>query len=266
MAPLPKVLSFLACWAASCSLAFGIAGSWNGVAITAWNGIAQTAWNGTGVSQAAGGGGTSPGLTSIVAWYDFATAADADGNTYPLTETTSPTYTAGPPSYGTATNGTPGAFWQQSTLDNNFAAVAGDWSMVMRFRGYTSVTNGDLVFTSGGGRFRITWQTGGITVRGAATADTTASSVGAALNTWYTVVISHADAPPTTSVSVNGETFVTSSVTNSYNVGTSLFGAASTSDSNNIDIDFAGFWNKTLTQANSTWLYNSAGTRIYSDL
>lgn len=51
-----RIIGFLACWTATCSLAFGISGSWNGVAITAWNGVAQTSWNGTGVSQAAGGG------------------------------------------------------------------------------------------------------------------------------------------------------------------------------------------------------------------
>jgi hypothetical protein len=34
----------------------------------------------------------------------------------------------------------------------------------------------------------------------------------------------------------------------------------------NIEVDFAGFYNKQLTQANVAWLYNSNGTRIYDDL
>jgi len=61
-----KSLSFFIAWLACCQFAFGIAGSWNGVAATAWNGIASTAWNGTGVNQSAGGGGgmTFTGLAS----------------------------------------------------------------------------------------------------------------------------------------------------------------------------------------------------------
>ena len=52
-----KILAIYMMWLATCCFAFGIAGSWNGVAATAWNGIASTAWNGTGVNQSAGGGG-----------------------------------------------------------------------------------------------------------------------------------------------------------------------------------------------------------------
>ena len=78
----------------------------------------------------------SPGLTSIVAWYDFADATDADGGTYNLAPQNTPTYTAGPPSYGTATDGTPGAYWQQVALDDNFGNISGNWSMVLRFRAH----------------------------------------------------------------------------------------------------------------------------------
>lgn len=213
-----------------------------------------------------GGGGTSPGLTSILAWYDMADAADADGATYSLTAISSPAYTAGPPSYGTATDGTPGSYWTQASLDSVCGNSAADWSFVCRFRGYTSVTNADRVISMNGGRIRVVWESGGIT---AAVGNISATStVGASLNTWYTVVATHFSngAASTTKISVNGETLANTTGTGGYAAGDLFVGGTSASVTNNIEIDFMGFWGKQLTQDNSTWLYNSGGTRTYSDL
>jgi hypothetical protein len=214
--------------------------------------------------RAAAGGGTSPGLTNIVAWYDFADNTDADGGTYNLLPQNSPAFTAGPPSYGTATNGTPGAYWQQTSLDDNFGNVAGDWSMVIRFRALAGISSGDFIFTSNGGRFRVEYNT--TSLRGQASGGVVTSAVAPTTDTWYTVVLVRDNTAGTSSISVNGGTFVTVSAAGSFATGTAFFGASSSANSNPCDIDFAGFWGKVLTQDNVTWLYNSGGTRTYSQL
>jgi hypothetical protein len=211
----------------------------------------------------------SPGLTNLIAWYDFADATDADGNTYPLDAQNTPTYTAGPPSYGTATDGTPLAYWRQTALGSNFGNTSGEWSMVLRFRAHTAITNGDVVFASNGGRWKVEWSTTAIQGLAASLVigDEMTSTVGGSIGTWYTVVLTHSASAGTSSISVNGTDYVTdSSLTATYNTGLAHFGAANTTNSQNVDIDFAGFWGKTLSQSNVAWLYNTAGTRLYSEL
>lgn len=212
------------------------------------------------------GGGTSPGLTNIVAWYDMADNTDADGGTYNLAEQNSPSYTAGPPSYGTSTDGTgSGAYWQQTSLDNNFGNVAGDWSFVIRWRANSGVNNNDDVFTMNGGRSRVRYNTTAITAR-CSTASAISSTVAATTGTWYTCVASYNNTSGVLSFSVNNETFVTSSLASSTAVGTGFFGATNTTLQHPFDIDFMGFWNKTLSQDNVTWLYNGGNTRTYAEL
>ncbi len=217
-----------------------------------------------------GGGGTNPGLTNLVAWYDFTSSADADGGTYNLTEVGTPppiSYTAGPPSYGTA-SATLAQYWSQGALDDNYNSVTGSWSFAVRFRGYTSMTNGDTVLYANGGRTRIEWQdTAGMAV---SLGRTLSSATPAALNTWYTVVVTLTESGGTgvAQVSVNGATYIAStSGAVSFATGIFRFGAhSSATPKYNVEFDFAGFWNKALTQAEATWLYNSGGTRTYSEL
>lgn len=220
-----------------------------------------------GVDNTAGGGGTSPGLTNIIAWYDFANANDADGGTFNLTEANSPTYTAGPPSYGTSGNGAAAAHWTQTSLDESFANTAGDWSFVFRFQAKTGIANNDALIVGNGGRTSIEYTTGANGIRGGVGGTTLVNSnVVPAEDTWYTVVVSRNNTSGQTSISVNGATFVSGATTASFAVGNFVFGGSTTSNANPAWIDFAGFWNKVLTQDNATWLYNSGGTRTYAEL
>lgn len=241
---------------------FAATGSWNGVAFTAWNGIAQTAWNGTSISCASAS--TSPGTSSIVAWYDFANGNDADGGTYNLTAQGGPTYqTALSPEYGIATDGTPGTFWQQSTIGSNFGHTSGSWALVIRFRGYTSVSSGDRVVSGNGTRWFVAW---GSPMQVKVANVTINTGTTPSLGTWYLAVIQYDQPNDQLSYSINGQTLVTSSGTEAFVSGTYLFGATSSSDSNNFHIDYAAFYAKVLTQSNVDWFYNSGETRTYSEL
>jgi hypothetical protein len=205
--------------------------------------------------------GTNPGLTSIVAWYDFADATDADGGTYNLTEVNGPTYgSSGGVTYGIAADGAPGSYWQQTSLDNNFGAVAGNWSFVCRFQAKTGIANNDLILNIGGSRWSIRYDTSGtpgLVIRAANIIVTVAFTP--VVDTWYTVVATWDGT--TARASVNGATFVGVVGAPSFAVGTAFF--ASTCP---VWFDFSGFYGKVLTQSNATWLYNGGGTRTYSDL
>jgi hypothetical protein len=209
-------------------------------------------------------GGTSPGLTSIVAWYDMANADDADGGTYNLSPQNSPSFTAGPPSYVTTTDGAPGAFLQQTTLDDNWGNAAGDWSMVMRFRANAGVANDDRAFSGNGARTRVEYNT--TSMRGRIANIAVTSAVAGAEATWYTMALVWDNTAGLAKISVNGDTFVTASGITSFTNGTMFFGATLSVNSNPFDIDYVGFWSKALTQDNVTWLYNSGGTRTYAEL
>jgi hypothetical protein len=218
-------------------------------------------------NTAGGGGGTSPGVTNIVAWYDFADGTDADGNTLPLTDIGTPSYTAGPPSYGTSSDGAPGNGWRQNTLDTTLNA-AGNWSIVIRFRALSGIVSGDYIVTGNGSRTAVNYSTtAGVGIRGKiGTATFIDSAVVPSENVWYTVVVTRNDTSGISSISVNGATFVTASTTESHNVGDFVFGGNSTAATNPMDIDFCGIWNRALTQDEVTWLYNSDGTRTYAEL
>lgn len=210
------------------------------------------------------GGGTSPGTTGLIAWYNFADAKDADGETYNLTEIGSPGYTSGPPSYGTAEDGNPGKHWEQATLDNNFANTAGSWSFVFRFRGLTGLASGDNVMNGNGGRTVVTYHS--TSLRGVVGGVSISSTVAPSLNTWYTLLFVWDNAAGIAKISVNGSTFETTGGTQNTSVGTFFIGANSATNGQPCDIDFAAFWNAALTQDNATWLYNSGGTRTYAEL
>ena len=99
----------------------------------------------------AAGGATGLSKTSLVAWYDFGDATDAHAS-YDLTEDNSPSYTSGPPNYGSAT----AASSQQwhTTATTGMTSVwapdtATDITLVIRFKIGASVTNGNYVFKIG---------------------------------------------------------------------------------------------------------------------
>lgn len=216
----------------------------------------------------AAGGGTSPSTTNLLAWYDFADATDADGATYNLTEANSPAYTGGSPTYGTSGNGT-AAHWTQSALDDDFGDVDGDWCIVMRFRPLTGIASADSAFTGNTARTKIEINTTALGIRGnVGTTNLTDSAVVPAIDgtVWYLVVLCRSTTANESRISVNGATYVTEATADNHTTGTFFFGANSGTDAEPCDIDYAAFYSRTLTQDEVTWLYNSGGTRAYSDL
>jgi hypothetical protein len=201
------------------------------------------------------GGGTSPGTSNLVAWYDFNGDATDAHAAYDSTTEGSPAYTAGPPSYITLT--TAKRMYNVAGLGAAFNAAAGDCAFVVRFRVHTSMANN--TFWLLGGRFSVIWNTAGIS--GQLSEVTKQHSAAASLDTWYTAVISWNEATDTVSVSINGSAFETATGTPNYVNNTVYIG-----DQTNVEIDFLGFYTKQLTADNVTWLYNSDGTRTYSDL
>jgi hypothetical protein len=209
----------------------------------------------------------SPGTGSLIAWYDFADATDADGGTYNLAGTNSPTYTAGPPSYGASTNGTPAAYWQQTTFPNTFVATDGDWSFVIRWRALSGIVNGDRIYRANGGRSLVEYDTGTGIEGCVGTSTPVSSGVIPTTGVWYTTVLTRSTTTNIVRISVNGSAFADSAATTDSNAaGSATFGASSTSDSHPVEIDFAAFYNKELTAENVAWLYNSDATRLYSEL
>jgi hypothetical protein len=216
------------------------------------------------------GGSGSPGTTNLIAWYDFNNSVAGEGNddshaAFDLTEISTPTYqSASSPEYGITTEGTPGAYFRQTSLDDSFANTAGDWSYVMRWRAHTSIADNNDVFSGNGNRTRIIYKTAGIETRLATVTST--STVGGVINTWYTTVVSWDASAAETSVSVNGETYVATGGTGAYSTGSYVFGGFSTGQTRNINLDFMGFYSQTLSQDEADWFYNSGGTRVYGDL
>lgn len=219
------------------------------------------------IGRPAAGGGASPGTTNLLAWYDFADAVDAHA-AYDLTEANSPGYTGGSPTYGTSGNGT-AAHWTQSALDDDFGDVDGDWCIVMRFRPLTGIASADSAFTGNTTRTKIEINTTALGIRGnVGTTNLTDSAVVPAIDgtVWYLVVLCRSTSANESRISVNGATYVTESTADNHTTGTFFFGANSGTDAEPCDIDYAAFYSRTLTQDEVTWLYNSGGTRTYSDL
>jgi hypothetical protein len=200
----------------------------------------------------------SPGTTDLVSWFDFAVNADDLHSTKHFTTEGSPSFTAGTPSYVTFSAAS--RAYNISGLGPAFNAAAGDCAFVYRWRGYTSLANPTTVLA--GSRFYVNYSTVlGDQDGGLSGGNKPAANAGA-LNTWYTTIYSWDEATNTLSESVNGSAFTTTVVAAPEYGSGSVYLAVYT----NVEVDFAGFYTKQLTQANVAWLYNSNGTRIYGDL
>lgn len=202
-----------------------------------------------------GGGGTSPGTANLLAWFDYNNnAEDATANNYDCTAT-GVSYTTGTPNYVTVGSGN--RLYNVTTLRNTFDGSAQDWAFVIRWRAETGATSNQKPLA--GGRFNVTYNT----TLNLATIGSVSRNTGVAgsIGPWYTVVASWNNATTTLSVSCNGETLLTQTGTRE-NVTATIYIA----DQLPFSVDFVAFYGKQLTQDNVTWLYNSGGTRSYSDL
>ena len=206
---------------------------------------------------------TLPDTGTFVAAYDFADATDSHAS-FDADELNSPTYTAGPPSYVTTVDGAPDAYLSQDSLDSNFMNSAGDWSVAIKFRGYTGVVNGDRVLYGNGGRTSIRYDTSGIEVEIGAATGGFVSSAAAVLNTWHVVILVWDNTSGELRISVDDGDFEIESRTGNFNQGNFQFGAFGTSDSNNFDIDYLYFFDIALTASHKDAI-NAATDLTYSD-
>jgi hypothetical protein len=200
----------------------------------------------------------SPGTTDLVSWFDFAVNGNDQHSTKHFTFEGAPAFTAGTPSYVTFSAASRG--YNISGLGAAFNAAAGDCAFVIRWRGYTALANNATALV--GSRFSVTYSTVPGDMTGRLSGATKAADIPGALNTWYTSVYSWDEATDTVSQSLNGSTFTTA-VDNTPEYGS---GTVYLPGYVNIEVDFAGFYNKQLTQANVAWLYNADSTRTYTDL
>jgi hypothetical protein len=177
----------------------------------------------------------------------------------------SPSYTGGPPSYGTAIAGAPDDSWTRALFGNSWFATEVDATMVLRVRGHTAMTNGDYAFVSHNVRVAVRWMTAGWKIIfGGITVDHPDDP---SLNTWYTIIATYTAATHDVRVYINATDEVnTLGGTYIDGAGPAYFGGSTASISENFDIDYAGFFERVITAEERTWLYNSGGTRTYSEL
>lgn len=204
-------------------------------------------------SPPAAGGITpvSPGTTSLLAWYDFTADATDDHSSYDLDTTGAPVFSGGYVTYDATSRN-----YAVGSLGNAFNHAAGDWAMVVRWKAYTSLANNSIFLS--GSRMEIKYNT---TATSVVLSDVTRTTTAGVLDTWFLTVASWDSGTNTLSVSTNGVDFVTSTGTPGHATGTMYFGSYL-----NVQIDFAGFYSKELTQGNAAWFYNSNATRVYADL
>mgnify|MGYP002351042139 CR=1 FL=1 len=211
-------------------------------------------------------GATGLSKTSLVAWYDFGDATDAHAS-YDLTEDNSPSYTSGPPNYGSAT----AASSQQwhTTATTGMTSVwapdtATDITLVIRFKIGASVTNGNYVFNTIDTRYALRHLTStGCTAYLNNVSPQTSTVL--ATGTWYLLIAQMDAATHTTHVWINNSDQSSTSGSASASV-TALYLGGISGGAEDVDIDYAGFFNRLLTSDERTWLYNSGGTRTYAEL
>ena len=196
---------------------------------------------GSGVESASSG----LSKTSLVAWYDFGDATDAHAS-YDLTETGEPAYTAGPPSYGSATSTTSqhGKTTPTTGLTSAWPATSSDAAWVVRLRFGDSVANGNFLIQSTDTRYAIRFLTAGVSA--IMNNVVHATSVSLSKNTWYTIAINYTHSTGTVEVYVSGDSAGSSSGTASDSAAAIYFGGTS-STPEDVDIDFMGFFNRHLT-------------------
>jgi len=223
------------------------------------------------------GGAVSPGSTNVVAWYDFDDTVGGEGNddshsTFDLaTIGTEPTYTTGAVDYATCVSGAPGNAYTQATLDSSWGNSDADWSVAVRFRPQVSLQNNSDLTRSNASKWKFTYQSAGggsWRVQGANVAQTGITSPTPATNTWYLLVIVHdGGAEDATYYSFDGAALSTTIGTGgTYGTGNMFIGAQDGTNTEDVDFDWIGYFDDQLTDDEISWLYNSGGTRAYSDL
>lgn len=213
---------------------------------------------------------TLPDTGTFVAWYDFddtnvGTGVVDEKADLHLTANNAPTYDqSGGVETGSSTAGTPGAYWNQNLLDSSFGNTDQDWSFAIRWRPHTSMSDGDRIFGGNGGRVYVDYHTAGI--QGSISSSAVSSTVVPAVDgTWYNTVVTWETATNTTSISVNGETPVTSVGADSYNIGNYAIGGSGTSLTENVEIDYLAFASELWGQSEIDW-FNAVASREWTDI
>jgi len=220
-----------------------------------------------GLDNTAAGGGTSPGTTNLVSWYDFNNNSgnglvDSHG-IYTLSASGVPTYqTAASPEYGIASDsGNDG--WTQADLDNNWHFTSGDYWMVVRFQGYGAILNQDRIFDSNNSRARVRWLSNGVAVN-MGDLVVTVPDIPTTGN-WYTAIGQIDDTAGEIKAWVDNANETSTTGTPTYGGGTSCFGCKGTGAGDFTDcwLDYIGLFTG-LPTADNRLFFNQ--TRQYSDL
>ena len=199
--------------------------------------------------------GTSPGSSSLLAWYDFSSNTnDSTANAYHFNATWVGTMTYGDGFIECDASKYRG---NSGTLSTTFPATDSDWSLACRIRTSSAPADFSEVIRYGTGA--IEWKADGL--RGIL--GNVGGGNGGAVTTgvWYVVVVSHDTGANQTKVSVNNATFSTFSGTPSYSGANIVIGNGHT-----LDVDWLCFYQKELTQENAEWFYNAGATRTFSQL
>lgn len=108
---------------------------------------------------------------------------------------------------------------------------------------------------------------------GASNANVVADNFGSpATGTWHFIMIEHDTAADTISISVNNGTADSTSTTKTVFDGVAPFELGSLTNSSGTRLpldgrlDSVGFWKRTLTTSEKTWLYNSGTNRVFDEL
>ena len=209
--------------------------------------------------------GTNPGTGDLVAWYDFNDTVAGEGNddshsTFDLNEVNTPTYVTTSPEHAVCAST---AHLTSTTLDSNFGDVDGDWSYVFRFKWNTTRPSFKEVIDGAGTRHYIRLispLTYRVRIVGITFIPLT---VAGNLDGVWTTVVATFD-----SVANEGKAYLTNeglsgtdAHAGSFSTGTFLFGDTS----NSFDLDFAGFWNKTLTDENADWFGQGTSESLHKN-
>jgi len=219
----------------------------------------------TGTPDVAAGGGLDK--TSLYAWYDFTSDGTDAHSTNDLGVTGSPTYTNdGATDYAECQDATPAGFVDDtgSTIGTAWNASDADGAIVVRWRARDGVGNGSRPVNLRSLRAAIRYLTSGMSATiGNITQTTDESGV---TNAWYATVVNYDTGTSTTTVFINDTDKGGNSGT--FSAINTLVGFIPGNDANHADydIDYLAFYDRELTTDEITWLYNSGGTRTYSEL
>lgn len=229
-------------------------------------GVDTDSIDGESVSVEAGGGDYD--TTGLIAWYDFNDATDSFAS-YDLAESDpgNITYTGG---YGVAENA-PARYWQSSAIGSVFGNSGQDWSIVTRVRPRSN--NGSIVYGNSG-RTNLTFR---VWDGGAGELKTLWGSIGSigqpgssdliTYNQWYHFAVVYVQAEAKTYTYVNG---VLDSVTPTAGspewYSSTIDLANSGAGSGDVDMDYMGFFGRSLDGGDVAAYYNENQTLTYPDL